>query len=157
MKRIVTLLLVMASLSSFAQSKSFSTLKQKLNGAEDAVSFSIGGFVLRTALWLSDEDDDFGVIKSVRIFHVPMDALRERELKVSGFRKLLKNDAFEEMASASEDGNYITVYMQEHGKKNNLYFMLVESDDELTAIEIKGYLDPKKLLEEKSHERLTSL
>ena len=159
MKHIVTLLLIIGSLSStsFAQSKSFRTLQNKFHGAEDVVSFSVGGFVLRTALWLSDEDEDFGVIKSVRIMSIPMRELRDRDLKVSGFRKLLLHDDFEEMVSASDNGDYATVYMQEHGKNNNLYFLLVESDDELTAIEIKGYLDPKKLLEEKNHERLTSL
>lgn len=70
---------------------------------------------------------------------------------------MLRNDHFEEMVSASEDGDHITVYMQERGKNKNLYFVLIEGEDEVAAIEIKGYLDPKKLLHSNSKEKLTSL
>jgi hypothetical protein len=47
--------------------------------------------------------------------------------------------------------------MQERKRNKNLYFLLIEGEDQILAIEIKGYLDPKKLLETNSKERLTSL
>jgi len=160
MKNIFALVFTITSLTTFAQSESFLTFKENLADAEDAVSFKIGGFVLRTELWLSNESDvrdEFGEVHSLRFMNVPMDEVHKRNLKVSGFKSVLKNDHFEEVISASEDGDQVTVYMQERGKNNNLYFMLIESEDELTAIEIKGYLDPKKLLESNSKGKLTSL
>ena len=153
MKSIFALVFTIASLSAFAQSESFLTFKENLADAEDAVSFKIGGFVLRTALWLASESearDEFGEVRSLRFMNVPMHEVNKRNLKVSGFKRVLKNDHFEEVISAYDDGNQVTVYMQERGKNNNLYFMLIESEDELTAIEIKGHLDPKTLLESNS-------
>jgi hypothetical protein len=160
MKSIFALVFTIASLTTFAQSESFLTFKESLDDAEDVVSFKVGGFVLRTALWLSGESDfkeEFGEVQSVRFMVVPMEELDKRNLKVSGFKRVLRNDHFEEMVSASEEGDRITVYMQERGKNKNLYFVLIEGEDEIAAIEIKGYLDPKKLIESNSKEKLTSL
>ncbi len=160
MKSIFALVFTIASLTTFAQSESFLTFKENLSDAEDAVSFKIGGFVLRTALWLSGESDvkdEFGEVYSVRFMNVPMNEVNKRNLKVGGFKRVLKNDHFEEVISASTDGDQVTVYLQERGRNKNLYFVLIESEDELTAIEIKGYLVPKKLLESNSKEKLTSL
>lgn len=160
MKSIFALVFTIASLTTFAQSESFLTFRESLNDAEDVVSFKVGGFVLRTALWLSGDSDvkeEFGEVHSVRFVVAPMEELEKRKLKVSGFKRVLRNDHFEEMVSASEDGDQITVYMQERGKNKNLYFVLIEGEDEVAAIEIKGYLDPKKLLHSNSKEKLTSL
>lgn len=160
MKSIFALVFTIASFATFAQSESFLTFKESLNDAEDVVSFKVGGFVLRTALWLSGESDfkeEFGEVQSVRFMVVPMEELDKRKLKVSGFKRVLHNDHFEEMVSASQEGDHITVYMQERGRNKNLYFVLIEGEDEIAAIEIKGYLDPKKLLESNSKQKLTSL
>ena len=137
MKSIFALVCTLASLTTFAQSESFLTFRESLNDAEDVVSFKVGGFVLRTALWLSGDSDvkeEFGEVHSVRFIVAPMEELEKRKLKVSGFKKVLRNDHFEEMVSASEDGDHITVYMQERGKNKNLYFVLIEGEDEVAAI-----------------------
>lgn len=160
MKSIFALVFTIASITTYAQSESFLTFKESLDDAEDVVSFKVGGFVLRTVLWLSGESDfkeEFGKVNSVRFIVAPIEELDKRKLKVSGFKKVLRHDHFEEMVSATEEGDRITVYMQERGKNKNLYFVLIESEDEIAAIEIKGYLDPKKLLESNSKEKLTSL
>jgi hypothetical protein len=160
MKNILALVLITASLSTFAQSESFLTLKEKFSASRNVTSISVGGFILRTALLISGEDDyrdEFGDVSSVRLINIPIEELDKRNLKISGFKKVLRNDNFEEVVSASEDGEHVTIYMQERKRNKNLYFLLIEGEDQILAIEIKGYLDPKKLLETNSKERLTSL
>jgi hypothetical protein len=160
MKNILALVLITASLSTFAQSESFLTLKEKFSDSRNVTSISVGGFILRTALLISGEDDyrgEFGDVSNVRLINIPIEELDKRNLKISGFKKVLRNDNFEEVVSASEDGEHVTIYMQERKRNKNLYFLLIEGEDQILAIEIKGYLDPKKLLETNSKERLTSL
>lgn len=159
MKTIFALVFTIVSFTTFAQSESFLTFKESLDDAENVVSLKVDGFVLKTALWLSGDSDfkeEFGEVRSVRFIVVPMEELNKRKLKVSGFKKVLRNDHFEEMVSASEEGDRITVYMQERGNKN-LYFVLIEGEDEIAAIEIKGNLDPKNLLHSNTKQKLTSL
>jgi hypothetical protein len=160
MKSIFALVFTIASLATFAQSESFLTFKESLDDAENIVSLKVDGFVLKTALWLSGDSDfkeEFHNVHSVRFIVVPKEELNKRKLKVSGFKRVLRNDHFEEMVSASEDGDHITVYMQERGKNKNLYFVLIEGKDEIAAIEIKGYLHPEKLLHSNTKEKITSL
>jgi hypothetical protein len=160
MKNILALVLITASLSTFAQSESFLTLKEKFSDSRNVTSISVGGFILRTALLISGEDDyrgEFGDVSNIRLINIPIEELDKRNLKISGFKKVLRNDNFEEVVSASEDGEHVTIYMQERKRNKNLYFLLIEGEDQILAIEIKGYLDPKKLLETNSKERLTSL
>ncbi|SKC78710.1 DUF4252 domain-containing protein [Ohtaekwangia koreensis] len=160
MKNILALVLITASLSTFAQSESFLTLKEKFGDSRNVTSISVGGFILRTALLISGEDhyrDEFGDVSNVRLINIPIEELDKRNLKISGFKKVLRNDNFEEVVSASEDGEHVTIYMQERKRNKNLYFLLIEGEDQILAIEIKGYLDPKKLLETNSKDRLTSL
>lgn len=159
MKNILALAFLTLTISSFGQSESFLTLKEKFEG-ENVKSLNVGGFLLRTALWIARESDfkeEFGSVRSVRLITIPQHEFVSRKLKVSGFKKVLAKDGFDEMVSAKQNGALITVYMQDQGKRDNLYFVLVENDQDITAIEIKGLIDPKKLIESNSKERITSL
>jgi hypothetical protein len=161
MKSVITFLfLVVLTISASAQSDSFLTFKQKLHGADELVSVSVNGFWLRTAIWIANEDEDLrgslDGIQGVRFVHVPARELSSRNLKVKGFEKLLIRDGFEEVLRASDDGDKVAVFMQE-GKHENLYFLLIEGDNEVTAIEINGYIDAEKIVKKHCTKTLTSL
>jgi hypothetical protein len=99
MKNILALVLITASLSTFAQSESFLTLKEKFSDSRNVTSISVGGFILRTALLISGEDDyrdEFGDVSNVRLINIPIEELDKRNLKISGFKKVLRNDNFED-------------------------------------------------------------
>lgn len=152
----ISLILLATAITSFSQSKSFETLKDKFVGGDQVVSVSTGGFLLRTALWIAGEADwrrDFGDVRGVRLINIPQKAFEARNLKLSGFKKYVTKDDFEEVVHARDGRDRITVYMKEYDKRSNLYLVLVENDDHVTAIELKGRLDPQKLVGDTYSER----
>ena len=150
MKYLATLLFVAIALVSSAQSKSYLTLRDKFKGGEDVTSVKVGGFVLKTALWIAGESewkDDFGEIKSVRVINIPQKEFTEQGLTANGFKKkVLAKDDFEEVASTYDHGERLTIYLKDKTDKDALYFLLVESKSEVTAVEIRGQLYPKKII-----------
>jgi hypothetical protein len=151
MKALVTILFISISSLTFAQSKSYATLKAKFSGAEDVSSVKVGGLVLKTILWMAGESDwadDFGSVKSVRVINIPQREFRERNLSANGFRKVLTNDDFEEVASTYDNGERLTIFMRDYEKSNDLYFLLVENDKDVVGIEIKGKLNPQQIIED---------
>lgn len=160
MKTLLSLLFLTFALTCSAQSRSYEILKEKFNG-NGAVSFNVGGLFFRTALWIAGERElrrELGEIRNVRFINIPQHALRAKNLKLTGFKKILLKDNFEQMASVSESGEVITVYMKDDMKKrSNLYFVLIENRDEVIALEIKGRIDTNKLLEDHNKKKLTSL
>lgn len=161
MKNFITFLLITAAVTaSQAQSRSFTTLKDKFSGSENVFSIRLGGFALRTVLWITGEPDwreDFGYVRNIRIINIPQQAFKTRHLSAKGFKEVLAKDQFHEMAAVYEDGDNVTVYMKDGGKRANIYFVLVESADEVTAVEIKGFLDPKKLIEDRHKQKFTNI
>jgi hypothetical protein len=156
MKNILTLMLVFSVASAFSQSKSFEILCEKFKGENDVTSVSVGGFLLKTAIWLSGEKElrnEVGDIKSVRLINIPQREITRQNLHLSGFKKVLAKDNFEEVLLNKDKGELITVYICENQKASNLYFFLIEEADEVTAIEIKGHLDPRKIIEERHHKK----
>jgi len=154
MKSLFTILFVTAALASSAQSKSFSTLKSKFSEAEDVTSVRVGGFFLKTILWMAGESewrDDFGTVSNVRVINIPQREFRSRQLSTAGFKKVLAGDNFEEVAATYDGGEHLTIYMQDREKGYDRYFLLVETKEEITAIEIKGEIDPGKIV--KDHQK----
>lgn len=160
MKAIVTILLATFTSVAFSQSKSYSTLKHKFSGAENVTSVKISGLILKTALWIAGENDwsdDYGRVKSLRVMSIPQGEFRERNLSANGFKKVLVKDNFEEIASTFDNGERLTIYLREHKNASNLYFLVVESDKEVTAIEIKGYLNPQRIIEDHQKKHLNNI
>ena len=157
MKNFITLLFLATSLTAAAQSDSFITLKEKFRGAPEVNSVRVGGFFVRTVLWLASETDwreEIQDVRSVSVINIPQKAFRERNLKIGGFKKLLQKDDFEEAIQAKEGDEKITIYMRDGGRGDtNLYFLLVEEANEVTAIEIRGKLDLKKIIEKHLKEK----
>jgi len=151
MKTLFTAFVLIVSLStSVAQSDSFITLKEKFSGQEDVFSFGTNGFFARTILWMAGEHEFTNAvkdIKSIRLITIPKESFRNKAVSVNGFKHVLEKDSFEQLAHVKEDGDDITIYLQSTKLKNNRYMILVEEHDEVVAIEISGYIDPKLLLE----------
>ena len=150
MKPLTLIIAFVLSISaSFAQSKSFQTLRDHFIDEENVHTFSISGFFCRAAMSMALDEEDallndmINDIDHVRFMVIPKEEFQKQHLSVNGFKSYLAKDAFEEMMSVRENGEHVTVFMREDGNKKNRYFVLVEESDEVVAIEMKGYIDPQ--------------
>ena len=144
----ILIVLVLLTSGAFAQSKSYNTLKEKFIDSPDVHSFSISGWVGRLVLRMTDEHEFKNAIKEldhVRILIIPRAEFAAQNLSIKGFKNLLIQDSFEELAFIRENDEDVTVYLREGKNKKNHYFVLVEEAQEVVAIELKGYLDPELL------------
>ncbi len=149
---LIILLLIVATTTARAQSKSFDTLRDHFKGTEDVHSISVGGFFCRTVLWMAGEEEFRDAIKElnhIRMITIPKENFRAQHLSVNGFRKVLKSDGFESLATVKDDGEYFEIYLQQNDNKQNRYFVLVEDEDEIIGIELKGEIDIQKLASSK--------
>jgi hypothetical protein len=150
MKRVALSILFLLSLTAVsAQSESYQTLRDHFTGQDDVHSFSISGLLCRAAMsMVIDEEDELmkklvSDIDHVRFIVIPKQEFANQNLSVNGFKKFLVKDSFEEMMSVRDNGDHVTVFMREDGNKKNRYFVLVEEQHEVVAIEMKGYVDPE--------------
>ena len=153
MKKITVTVLVVTLITSlsYAQSKSFLTLKDKFAGERDVFSFGASGGLARLALRIAGERDwqeAISEVKNIRFIVIPKQAFRERNLSVSGFYKFVKSDGFESLAHIKERGQDVRIYVQERKKDDHRYLLLVNENNEFIAIEVKGYIDPEKIRKE---------
>lgn len=135
-----------------AQSESYQALKDNFRKRPDVFSVSVGGWMCRLVLKMADEyefSDAIRKVRHVRLITIPAREFDALHLSVKGFKQVLKKDSFEELSRVREEKETVTVYLQESSNHKNRYFVLVEGDDQVTGIEIKGYLDPKILQEKK--------
>ena len=154
---IVIALLVMPTLT-FAQSESFLSLKENFEGGENVVHVSISGFLMRTAIWIMDEDDSWidatESVRSLRFMNIPKSEFDSRGLKLNSFRKFVMKDNFQQLLTVKENGDWVEFYMQE-GEKNknrNRYLVIAEAKNEVSIFEITGYIDLEKLAERNKKE-----
>ena len=127
--------------STTAQSDSYQTLKDTFKGGDDVVSVSVSGMLCRTVLRLADEHefcDAITDIKNIRVIVIPATEFRKKELSVAGFKKILKEDSFTELATVRDSGDDVYVFLQENGKNNDRYFFLIDEGDEVIGVEMKG-------------------
>lgn len=147
--------MLLAGATAFCQSKSFNTLSNAFADRDNVISFSLGGLPLK---WTSDEDDKtFNRIRDLRFLTIPRYQFNSGDVKLSSVKRDLTRDSFEEMFSARDGGDNVSVYLQDHGGDSNVYFVLVEAEDNVVAIEIKGYIDPKSLKDKKTRSKLTGM
>lgn len=145
---LLAFLLAAPSLSR-AQSRSFLTLKNKFASAEDVFSFRASGFLSRSLLRLAGEREFRKAIRKMRnisVLTIPTAAFAAERVSVNGFRNIVLNDGFEQLALVREAGNEVNVYLQPvKGPKINRYLILIQDEGQVTAVEIKGYIDPGRL------------
>lgn len=149
MKQILFLILFLGgSLFSFAQSNSYQTFKNKFEGQPEVFSMGVSGFWCRFALNFAGDQEFKNAIKEVnhlRFITVPKTAFQEQGVSVNGFKKIIRDDKFEELAKIKERGEDVTFYLQADGNKNNRYLVLIEEPGNVVLIEMKGYIDPSAL------------
>ncbi len=151
MKKISALAFGILCLSTvaFSQSNSFETLKDKFKHGYDVHTFGVNGFFCRMVLGLAGEwefKEAIRDIQHVRLIVIPSEEFANRGLSVNGFKKLLKKDSFEELASVRDHGDDVSIYLQSSGKKNR-YMIVVQEPDEVVVIEMKGSIDMNLLLD----------
>jgi len=138
----------------YSQSDSFMALKEKFAYHHDVYSFSTSAFLGGAILKLAGEHEFYDAVKSIKrisVITIPKDAFTHEEVSLSGFKKVMRQDSFQELARMKEDGDIITFYMKSTESKNNRYMILVEDSDSVVAIELTGYIDPEFLLNCESH------
>jgi hypothetical protein len=129
------------AISAKAQSDSYQTLKDTFKGGDDVFSISVNGMLCRTALRLADEHefcDAITDIKNIRVIVIPTTEFRRKDLSVAGFKKILKEDSFSELATVRDSGDDVYVFLQENGKNDDRYFFLIDEGDEVIGVEMKG-------------------
>jgi Domain of unknown function (DUF4252) len=142
-------LLIFVASTLMAQSNSYQTMKQTFKDADDVHAFSVSGFLARTVLRMADEhefSEAITEVKSIKLITVPKDEFRVKGLTINGFKKILKGDSFQELANVRDNGDNVTFFIQENGKKSDRYFILVEDNDEVVAIEMTGNIDMDKVM-----------
>ena len=129
--------------------QSFLQIKDKFQGKENVFSFSASGFVARSILWVAGEHDFRHSISRVdrfRLITIPKKVFAEQRVSVRGMKNLIEKDSFVEMLSIKDHGDDVTIYIQEgKGKKNHRYFLIVDSQNEVVVMEMKGYIEPDVL------------
>jgi hypothetical protein len=152
---IATLVFLMAFVSlTPAQSKSYRLLKEKFSGSENVYSLRTSGFLARTILRMTGEheyNDAIRNVRSIRLIVIPKDAFRKQDVTLQGFRKVAKEDGFEELAHVRDHGDDVSILIQTPAQKNldNRYLLLIEEKDEVVVIEVRGYIDPDLIFKHK--------
>lgn len=151
MKSLTTsVLLILLTCTVFAQSHSYTALREKFRGDKDVIALHASGGFARTILWIAGEKDFKDAIEDVddiRFIVIPKRAFRAHDVSLKGFKKFAGEESFEEIARVRDHGDDVTLMMQtsyskKRNTKDNRYLLLIESDDEVVVMEIKGYIDP---------------
>jgi len=156
-KLLLALVFVTVGLSTtWAQSRSYNALKDNFKGQFDVHSFSVNGWFGRMILNMAGENEVRAAIqelKYARLITIPRHEFNNRNLTVNGFKSLLKQDGFEDLAQIIDKHDVVSIYVQEgKTRTNNRYLMLIEESSEIVAIELTGYIDPAKLVPSENSE-----
>lgn len=144
-----------------AQSDSFQTLKDTFKHGEDVYTVSVNGMLCRTILRMAGEHEFRNAIqdiKNIRLIAIPMTEFKRKNLSVAGFKKILKEDSFQELATVRDNGDDVNVFLQENRKDHDRYFFLINEGDEVVGVEIKGTVDMNAIyamMKEESGEKTT--
>jgi hypothetical protein len=157
-KSISSLLFILIACAVQAQSKSYQDLRNHFAGQPDVKSFGFSGPVCRMIVniigWEDEEmADALKGVKQVRLMTIPKEEFDNQGLSVRGFQSRLAKDNFEVMAAFRDGGSDLTLYHRPE-KKTDRYFMLIEEDGEVLAIEMKGHIDPAIFREKTSEASL---
>lgn len=153
---LITAFMLMAA-AGFAQSKSFATLKDHFKGEDNVHAFTVGGWLANLALkFVDDEDINSHAIQKIGSIHlitIPKKHFEEQGLSVNGYKRYIaKDDAFEELLTVKDQGSHVSIFMKQLGEHYNRYLLLVEENEEVTAIEFKGYIDVDELMKNSKRE-----
>jgi hypothetical protein len=155
MKKITICFIIFLAISSSvsAQSNSFLAFGEKFSDQDEVHHFRTNGFLARSVIWIAGEHEFTRAIKSVRsidLIVVPKAAFKRERVTVSGFKKVLKLDSFDELARVKDHGDEVTLYARLTQSRNHRYMILIEQPDEVVLIELEGNIDPDLLMKTSS-------
>lgn len=150
MKKVIftSLFCVLVAVQTFSQSNSYRTLKNKFNDSPDVHSFSVSGWACKLIFSIAGEYEFKKAVEDIqhiRLITIPKREFETKEVTIKGFKRLLLQDSYEQLAHFRDSGEDVTIYLRESGNKKNYYFVLVEEEREIVAIELKGYINPDAL------------
>lgn len=147
----LVIFLIAVNTAAYAQSKSYSALRSEFGDDDNVCTFNVSGFFARTIIGLAGEHEFSKAIRDVKhvsLITIPATQFKMKGLTLNGFKKFMQKDRFEEMVSMKDNGDHVSIYMQDNDRKQNHYMVLIESNHEVVVIEIKGYIDPDRLYSE---------
>ena len=154
MKKVIftSLFCALVAVQTFSQSNSYRTLKNKFNDSPDVHSFSVSGWACKLIFSIAGEYEFKKAVEDIqhiRLITIPKREFETKEVTIKGFKRLLLQDSYEPLAHFRDNGEDVTIYLRESGNKKNYYFVLVEEENEVVAIELKGYINPDALKDKK--------
>jgi hypothetical protein len=127
-------------------------MKSTFDEDKGVVTISASGLVARVVLNLAGEREfrkSIKKVKRIRLISVPKQVLKNHQTSVNNLKDELLQTRYEALTSVKDNGDEVTLYLQTGTKKkNNRYFLLIDNDDELLGIEIKGYIDAGFLIKQ---------
>lgn len=146
-KLIVLTILVIFSVATFAQSKSYKAIYSNFKGKDDVHAFAMSGMICRLAVKLISQENDVlraltKDIRHIRFIVIPKNEFEKQNLSVNGFKGYILKDEFEQMATIRDHGDIVSVYHRSDESAKDRYFILIEEPREIVAIEMKGTIDP---------------
>ena len=106
----LSLLLITAC---YSQSDSFLTLKERFAYDHDVYSFSTSTFLGGAIIKLAGEHEFYDAVKRVKrisFITIPRESFRREEVTLSGFKKVMRKDSFQELARMKENGDVNVLY-----------------------------------------------
>lgn len=133
MKRNIILYVIAATsllsyLSADAQSRSFQTFRDRFKGDHDVHCFGVNGSIVRMVLGIAGEQEAKEAVRNihkVRMAIVPREAFLQQQVTVAGFRKVMREDAFDELMSFRENGDEVTVYSNTPAHSDDQYYLML--------------------------------
>lgn len=149
-KSILTLCIALLPLLSFAQSQSLSDFENKYKDHNSAFSLTLPGSMLKLASVFSEDASDENiqeVIKSIDTMHIFRLAKDEQITgsALKGLQKSIAQENFADVMTTREKGATINILMREAGENIDQVIFLIESDKDLTILDISGKIDPEKV------------
>jgi hypothetical protein len=155
MKRffLVSLMICGAATMLNAQSNSYRMLHKQFADSDEVKSYRLRGLMIRlVAEIVEDEDERLAAslrnIKRVRLLTIPKEEFKVQELTVSGFKSRLPKDRFELMGDFRDEEGSVAFFHRAEKRGKNCYFVIIDQDDEVIAIEMKGYIDPAIMVDQ---------
>lgn len=134
-----------------SQHNSIRVLKDRFRGEADVHSFKLEGLMARLALKIIDDHEfkeAISGVRSIEFITIPKEAFIQQRVSVSGYKKFLEENHFESLMEVKDNGEVVS-FLLAPGKKRDYYVVIVDNPREVVVFELKGYIDPAMLTNQK--------
>lgn len=130
-----------------SQHNSIRVLKDRFRGEADVHSFKLEGLMARLALKMIDDHEfkeAISGVRSIEFITIPKEAFIQQRVSVSGYKKFLEENHFENLMEVKDNGEVIS-FLLAPGKKRDYYVVIIDNPREVLVFELKGFIDPAML------------